>query len=99
MLRIPYLAAAICLGIAAPAGATTGRCTASYQIALSVDLDSKFSSGDTRVMVELRQGVVGNSEVAATRHFVGRNASVAFSGMCAGTYFIALGMGRSGDLD
>jgi len=68
-------------------------CSASYSITLNVDLNSKFTNGNTEIMVELRQGTVGNSKIFDTKYFVGRNASVAFSKMCPGAYFIALGNG------
>lgn len=69
------------------------KCTASYAISLTIELNSRFTNGETKILVELREGVVGHSKVFGTDHFVGRTASVGFSNMCAGTYFIALGNG------
>jgi len=69
--------------------------TASYTIAIEVEFSSTITQGINRVMVELRQGVPGSSRVFNTQYFEGRAATVFFSNLPAGSYFIAIGNGDS----
>jgi hypothetical protein len=70
-----------------------GNCSASYSINLTVELGPELTNRDDNILVELRLGSVGNSKVVDSKHFVGHNGTVVFSGMCAGSYFIDIGNG------
>lgn len=70
-----------------------GNCGASYTIDLTVELNSEMTQGKNDLMIELRRGAVGNSTVADTKRFSGRTGIVAFTGMCVGSYFVAIGNG------
>ena len=80
------------LGGQSPASAA-GNCSSSYTINLTVQLSPELTNSDSNVLVELRQGSVGNSKVVNTKHFIGLNGTVAFADMCAGSYFIDIGNG------
>lgn len=67
------------------------RCSATYTINVTVGLSDSLTRGQTRVMVELRQGTPGNSKVSDTKYFDGQSGTVSFSQICAGQYFIAIG--------
>jgi len=69
-------------------------CSASYTINLTVELGSDLTNGKDNVLVELRQGAPGTSKVLNKKEFVGRSATVVFSGLCAGAYFIDVGNGE-----
>jgi len=71
------------------------RFAAGYTIDVTVEFSSTITAGENRVMVELRQGVPGASSVFDTKYFEGRSATVSFSNMPAGSYFIAIGNGDS----
>ncbi len=71
------------------------RGTASYTINIEVAFNSEITQGQNRVMVELRQGVPGSSTVFDTKYFEGQMATVSFSQMPAGSYFLAFGNGDS----
>ena len=71
------------------------RGSASYTIDVTVVLSSTFTQGSNRIMVELRQGAPGASEVVDTQYFEGQTGTVRFSRMSAGPYFIAIGNGDS----
>ena len=73
----------------------TSRDTASYTIDIEMEFNSTITKGENRVMVELRQGALGTSSVFDTKYFEGRMATVSFSKMPAGSYFIAIGNGDS----
>jgi hypothetical protein len=69
--------------------------TASYTIDIRVQFSSTITQGSNRLMVELRQGVPGTSSVFDTKYFEGQTATVSFSNMPAGSYFVAIGNGDS----
>lgn len=69
------------------------RCTASYTIDVTVELNSEITQGSNRLMVELRQGAPGKSKVFDTKYIDGRTGVVSFSNLCADSYFIAIGNG------
>ena len=71
------------------------RNTASYTVDIEVGFSSEITQGQNRVMVELRQGVPGSSSVFDTKYFEGQTATVSFSQMPAGSYFLAIGNGDS----
>ena len=71
------------------------RGTASYTINIEVAFNSEITQGQNRVMVELQQGVPGSSTVFDTKYFEGQMATVSFSQMPAGSYFLAIGNGDS----
>jgi hypothetical protein len=72
-----------------------GRCAASYVIDVTVELDSQITRNESRLLVELRQGSPGSSQVFDKQYFEGRTGTVNFSKMCAGSYFIAIGNGET----
>jgi hypothetical protein len=71
------------------------RNTASYTIDIAVQFNSTITRGENRLMVELRQGVPGSSRVFDTKYFEGQTATVSFSQMPPGSYFVAIGNGDS----
>ena len=81
--------------VTSPPVAAQQRCLASYTINVTVTFSSTITQGQNRIMVELRQGTPGASKVVDTKHFEGQTATVGFSQMCAGSYFIAIGNGDS----
>lgn len=68
-----------------PPARNTGECDVSYAVSLQT-----FGEG---VSVELRQGTPGTSHVIKTSYSSGGN--VFFSGLCPGSYFLAIGNGES----
>ncbi len=78
-----------------PPARTAPRGTASYTVNIEVTFSSTITQGKDRVMVELRQGRPGASTVFDTKHFEGRTATLSFSSMPAGSYFLAIGNGDS----
>jgi hypothetical protein len=70
------------------------NCSASYTINLTVDLNPELTNGKDNVLIELRQGAVGHSQVIDKKEFVGRSGTVVFASLCAGTYFIDIGNGE-----
>jgi hypothetical protein len=71
------------------------RGTANYTIDIQVQFNSQITQGQNRLMVELRKGVPGSSSVFDTKYFEGQVATVSFSQMPAGSYFVAIGNGDS----
>jgi len=71
------------------------RNAASYTINIAVQFNSTITRGENRLMVELRQGVPGSSRVFDTKYFEGQTATVSFSQMPPGSYFVAIGNGDS----
>jgi len=87
-------AAAVCSALFGNmTSAAAAGCGASYTINLTVELSPEFTNRQNNVLVELRQGVVGNSKVADKKEFAGSNGVVAFKNLCSGSYFIAIGNG------
>jgi hypothetical protein len=76
-----------------PPDAVAGKCLSSYTIGLTVELSPELTNRDDNILVELRQGVVGQSKIADIKHFAGHNGSVVFLNICAGSYFIDIGNG------
>jgi hypothetical protein len=70
------------------------NCSASYTINLTVELSPGLTNRSANVLVELRQGAVGNSTVVAKKEFIGRSGIVSFSNLYSGTYFIDIGNGE-----
>jgi hypothetical protein len=83
-----------CGALAYPLAAVpVGSCSSSYAINLTVDLSPELTNRDDNLLIELRRGVVGNSKIVDTKHFVGHNGTVTFSDICGGSYFIDIGNG------
>ncbi len=78
-----------------PATTAVSHGTASYTIDIEVQFSSTITQGTNRVMAELRQGEPGASSVFDTKYFEGSTATISFSKMPAGPYFIAIGNGDS----
>ena len=87
---IIFAIAAICTITSHSSGSLAG-CSALYTINLTVELGSDLTNGKDNVLVELRQGAPGTSKVLNKKEFAGRSATVVFSGLCAGPYFIDVG--------
>ena len=81
------------LAISWHAGGAMARCSASYTINLTVELSPELTNNEKDILIELRQGTPGHSKPANRKHFSGHAGIVSFSGMCAGSYFIAIGNG------
>lgn len=90
------LAAGACLAVAGCSPtAIAAYCSASYTISLTVELNPQLTDSQKDVLIELRRGAVGNSKVVSTKRFVGHRGTVAFSRLCAGSYFIDIGNGST----
>ena len=71
------------------------NCSASYTIDLTVELSPELTNNQQNILIELRQGAVGNSKVVDTKQFAGHTGTVVFSGLCDGSYFIDIGNGST----
>ena len=76
-----------------PTTVAAQRGRASYTLDIQVQFNSEITQGQNRIMVELRQGQPGTSSVFDTKYFEGQAATVYFSQMPAGSYFVAIGNG------
>lgn len=82
--------------VAEPNSATIASgCAGRVVVHLTVVLGGEISEGKKDLLIELRQGVVGHSTVIGTEHFHGSTGTVAFDGVCAGTYFMDIGNGKT----
>src|SRR5208282_1813175 len=85
--------AILCLplaGCGGGAGLGAAGCSTSLTVHLTVELPGE--RGD--VLIELRQGVVGQSTVVRSEKFHGQTGTVYFTNLCAGSYFMDIGNGR-----
>jgi hypothetical protein len=64
-------------------------CTSTY----TVILQNQGSGAASNVLVELRQGAPGHSVLLSSQRSIGGTAT--FTGLCAGSYFLAIGDGDS----
>lgn len=78
-----------------PTTVAAQRGRSSYALDIQVQFTSEIAQGQNRIMVELRQGLPGTSSVFDTKYFEGQTATVYFSQMPAGSYFVAIGNGDS----
>lgn len=81
---------------AEPNSATSASvCAGRVVVNLTVVLSGEISEGKKDLLIELRQGVVGHSTVVGAEHFHGSTGTVAFNGVCAGSYFMDIGNGKT----
>lgn len=78
-----------------PPSSIAANCSASYTINLMVELSPELTNSKDSVLIELREGAVGNSKVVDKKEFVGLSAIVVFASLCSGSYFIDIGNGES----
>src|SRR5438105_3645076 len=76
-----------------PPNSIAATCSASYTINLTVELSPELTSRKANLLIELRKGPVGSSLVVDKKEFVGSRATVMFSRLCTGSYFIDIGNG------
>lgn len=93
--QLTVLMGACCALAWNPSSSVAANCSASYTINLTVELSPELTNSKPSVLIELRQGAVGNSKVVDKKEFAGRSATVVFASLCSGSYFIDIGNGES----
>jgi hypothetical protein len=76
-----------------PARAVAAECLTRLTVNLTVELSPQLGKPGEDLVIELRQGVPGNSRVATFQKFRGRTGTAFFYNLCAGPYFMAIGNG------
>jgi len=69
-------------------------CSTVYTVHLEVELSPELAKAGDNILIELRKGRVGRSNVANRKDFRGRRGTVNFGGLCAGSYFVDIGNGE-----
>ena len=70
---------------------TASACSTVYTVHLEVELSPEITQSGENILIELRNGRVGRSHVVNSQRFHGRQGTVSFSGLCAGSYFVDIG--------